>query len=69
MFYRQCLLTCGSLRTTGWIDESCARLGAKVKIEDDDRIWLVEAVWSRKHKDIIKEHERDYDKHRKFSDI
>jgi hypothetical protein len=68
-FYRQCKLRNGNVYTVGWIDAIHARIGNWVKMKSDESEWIVAEVWSKLSKEYVEEHERDYRKQRKASDI
>lgn len=68
-FYRQCKLFNGNVYTIGWIDSTLAKLGQWVKMKSDDSEWVVAEVWGKLSKEYVEEHERDYRKQRKASDI
>lgn len=79
IMYRQCTFERpgadgGVIHTTGWIPESKKgikiRPGVQVTLDDSDDWWTVITVGSRAMPlDVVKEKERDYQKHRKATDI
>ena len=62
-------------RTVCWINEKSAKIGKRVEFKDLDEgsskegIWTVVGVGSRKHIGYLREHETDYRRTRKASDI
>ena len=74
-FMRQCtFVSCrgdSESRTTGWIPDRGARVGALVTIEGSEGlVWKIETVSDiRLPEDYVRRKERDYRSHRKASDI
>ena len=77
MNYTQCLLTkyvdSGCIKTVSWIPEKFAIRTKELKLKRDDgswsNEWIVQEVYSSKSEQYVLEHERDWCKQRKASDI
>jgi len=78
MRYSQCLLykyipNFGTLKTVGWIPESFANKGRILKLQKDDGSWsdgwTVLAIYSTHAESFVLQHERDFVRQRKASDI
>jgi hypothetical protein len=77
MIYAQCLLTKaiekGCLKTIAWIPSEFAAKGRILKLKQEDGSWnngwMVEEVYSMHDESFVLEHERDFTKQRKASDI
>ena len=77
--YTQCLLrkpvTTGGIgytQQTTWISSEYARMWTYIKLKIDGKWqdgWRVEGVYSTKDKDWVEDHEIDYRRQRKASDI
>lgn len=68
-FFKQVTLTKGATSEVAWIPEEFAKVGKFLRIEDDNG-WQVEKVGSRRMSGVyLAEHEREYLRHRKVTDI
>lgn len=77
-YFVQCLLykdspLGGFLLTVSWLPEKFAHVGKVLKLENDDKTWSngwrVMKLYSRHESDFVLEHERDFARQRKASDI
>jgi len=75
--YTQCLLSKyideGCIKHVAWIPEKFAKYNKVLKLKCDDNSWndgwIVQEVYNSKDEKYIFEHERDWAKQRKASDI
>jgi hypothetical protein len=64
----------GVERLIGWIDEKFAKVGKKLKFQDDDQDtwelgWVVTTIGDRQTRSERQERSQDYKRQRKGSDI
>lgn len=75
--YTQCVLIQknkeGELHTTSWIPSSFAKVGRVLRLKNDDDVWedgwVVAEAGTVKSADYVLDHERDFKRQRKASDI
>lgn len=71
-FYRQCKLQRGCMHTTSWIPERLAHKGKYVKLKTAGMWtdgWQVIEVGTRESAEVIHSNNREYQHHRKRTDI
>jgi len=72
VFYRQCILTCGSLQTTTWLREDKIKVGVGVTLKDSDspdRIWTVAAMGHRETEEWVKDRRKAHERWRGVTDV
>ena len=77
MLYVQCLLSKfvhgGCLKTVAWIPSKFAERRRILKLKREDgswsNDWMVEEIYSQHEESFVLEHERDFTRQRKASDV
>lgn len=68
-YYKQCTMTKNETSQVAWIPEEFAKVGKFLRLEDDNG-WEVTSVGThRLNGQYIMDHEREYLRHRRVTDI
>jgi hypothetical protein len=68
-YYKQCTMKKGLGVQTAWIPEEFAKVGKYLRIEDDNGWEVISAGTHRMSGQYLVDHEREYLRHRKVTDI
>lgn len=73
IMFAQCRYRSGNKVDVTWIPNKFAKVGQKIyfgkKEQENPEVWTILEVWKKRPYGEIKEREKDWDKHRDWTDI